>query len=132
MKETVELSADLPAELHGERLDQAAAQLFPEYSRSRLQTWIKSGELCVNGQQFRPRDKVSEGDRLVIEAELVQEVPWQAQDIDLDIVYEDTSIIVLNKPAGLVVHPAAGHADGTLVNPCWATRQTWRNCRERG
>ena len=116
MKETVELSADLPAELHGERLDQAAAQLFPEYSRSRLQTWIKSGELCVNGQQFRPRDKVSEGDRLVIEAELVQEVPWQAQDIDLDIVYEDTSIIVLNKPAGLVVHPAAGHADGTLVN----------------
>ena len=116
MKETVELSADIPVELNGERLDQAAAQLFPEYSRSRLQIWIKSGELCVNGQQRRPKDKVSDGDRLVIEAELVLEVPWQAQDIALDIVYEDTSIIVLNKPAGLVVHPAAGHADGTLVN----------------
>jgi 23S rRNA pseudouridine1911/1915/1917 synthase len=116
MKETIELAADIPAELSGERLDQAAAQLFPEYSRSRLQTWIKSGELSVNGQQRRPRDKVNDGDRLVVGAELVQEVPWQAQPIDLEIVYEDNSIIVLNKPAGLVVHPAAGHADGTLVN----------------
>ena len=116
MKETIELSADIPVELNGERLDQAAAQLFPTYSRSRLQIWIKSGELCVNGKKRRPRDKVSDGDRLVIGAELVQEVPWQAEDIDLDIVYEDASIIVLNKPAGLVVHPAAGHADGTLVN----------------
>jgi 23S rRNA pseudouridine1911/1915/1917 synthase len=116
MKETIELAADIPAELSGERLDQAAAQLFHEYSRSRLQTWIKSGELSVNGQQRRPRDKVNDGDRLVVGAELVQEVPWQAQPIDLEIVYEDNSIIVLNKPAGLVVHPAAGHADGTLVN----------------
>jgi 23S rRNA pseudouridine1911/1915/1917 synthase len=116
MKETIELAAEIPAELHGERLDQAAAQLFPEYSRSRLQTWIKSGELCVGGQQRRTRDKVAEGDRLVIAAELVKEVAWQAQDIDLDIVYEDNSIVVVNKPAGLVVHPAAGHADGTLVN----------------
>tara|TARA_R110001599_G_scaffold145321_1_gene327569 strand:- start:14739 stop:15713 length:975 start_codon:yes stop_codon:yes gene_type:complete len=116
MKETIELSADIPVELNGERLDQAAAQLFPTYSRSRLQIWIKSGELCVNGEKRRPRDKVSDGDRLVIDAELVQEVPWQAEAIELDIVFEDTSIIVLNKPAGLVVHPAAGHADGTLVN----------------
>ena len=116
MKETIELAAEIPAELHGERLDQAAARLFPEYSRSRLQTWIKSGELCVGGQQRRTRDKVAEGDRLVIAAELVKEVAWQAQAIDLDIVYEDNSIVVVNKPAGLVVHPAAGHADGTLVN----------------
>ncbi len=116
MKETIELAAEIPAELHGERLDQAAARLFPEYSRSRLQTWIKSGELCVGGQQRRTRDKVVEGDRLVIAAELVKEVAWQAQAIDLDIVYEDNSIVVVNKPAGLVVHPAAGHADGTLVN----------------
>ena len=116
MKETIKLSAEVPVELGGERLDQAAAALFPEYSRSRLQTWIKNGELRVGGEQRRPRDKVVSGDVLVVAAELVREVAWQAQPIDLEILYEDDSILVLNKPAGLVVHPAAGHADGTLVN----------------
>lgn len=116
MKETIELTAKVSAELDGERLDHAAARLFPEYSRSRLQAWIRSGELQVDGRQCRPRDKVERGDRLVVAAEMVQEVSWQAQDIGLDIVHEDGSILVLNKPAGLVVHPAAGHPDGTLVN----------------
>jgi 23S rRNA pseudouridine1911/1915/1917 synthase len=116
MKETIKMAAGVPDELDGERLDQAAAALFPQYSRSRLQTWIKNGELRVGGEQRRPRDKVRAGDDLVVVAELVQEVGWQAQPIDLEIVYEDDSILVLNKPAGLVVHPAAGHADGTLVN----------------
>jgi 23S rRNA pseudouridine1911/1915/1917 synthase len=116
MKETIDLAAAVPAEFDGERLDQAAARLFPAYSRSRLQAWIKSGELRVDGVQRRPRDKVSQGDTLVVAAELVLEVGWQAQPIDLDIIFEDASILVLNKPAGLVVHPAAGHADGTLVN----------------
>lgn len=116
MKETIELAAEVPAELDGERLDQVAARLFPAYSRSRLQAWIRTGELQVGGEQRRPRDKVRLGDRLAVTAELVQEVGWQAQAIDLDIIYEDHSILVLNKPAGLVVHPAAGHADGTLVN----------------
>ena len=116
MKETIELTTEVSAELDGERLDHAAACLFPEYSRSRLQAWIRSGELKVDGRQCRPRDKVERGDRLVVAAELVQEVSWQAQDIGLDIVHEDDSILVLNKPAGLVVHPAAGHPDGTLVN----------------
>jgi len=115
-KETIVLAAEVPAELHGERLDQVAAQVFPEYSRSRLQTWIKNGELLVDGEQRRPRDKVCRGDRLAVSAELAPEVGWQPEAIDLDIVYEDQSILVLNKPAGLVVHPAAGHADGTLVN----------------
>jgi len=116
MKETIKLAARVPLELDGERLDQVAARLFPEYSRSRLQTWIKTGELLVDGEQRRPRDKVNEGDALAVDAQLVLEVGWQAQEIDLDLVYEDESILVLNKPAGLVVHPAAGHADGTLVN----------------
>ena len=110
------MAATVPAELDGERLDQVAARLFSDYSRSRLQTWIRGGELHVDGRQYRPRDKVAAGQRLEIAAELVAEVSWQAQPIALDIVYEDDSIIVLNKPAGLVVHPAAGHADGTLVN----------------
>ena len=116
MKESIKLAAEVPPELDGERLDQAAARLFPDYSRSRLQTWIKTGELLVEGGQRRPRDKVNEGDALVVEARLVVEVGWQAQEIPLDVIYEDESILVLNKPAGLVVHPAAGHADGTLVN----------------
>jgi len=116
MTEKVELSALVPASLQGERLDQVAARLFPDYSRSRLQSWIKKGDLRVDGKQLRPRDKVTEGMSLRIMSVLEPEVSWQAQNIGLDIIYEDDSIVVLNKPAGLVVHPAAGHADGTLVN----------------
>ena len=116
MTQKVELSAQVPASMEDDRLDQAAAQLFPDYSRSRLQSWIKKGELLVDGEQRRTRDKVSEGMCLRIEVELEPEVSWLAQEISLDIVHEDESIIVLNKPAGLVVHPGAGNPDGTLVN----------------
>ncbi|RLA59306.1 MAG: 23S rRNA pseudouridine(1911/1915/1917) synthase RluD [Gammaproteobacteria bacterium] len=116
MSDRIELEARVPDDLGGDRLDQVAAQLFPDYSRSRLQAWIKKGKLQVDGQQRRPRDKVLPGAVLLINAELEQEVGWQPQDIDLDIIYEDAGILVLNKPAGLVVHPAAGHPDGTLVN----------------
>lgn len=116
MSELIEMAATVPVELAGERLDQVAARLFPEYSRSRLQSWIKSGALLVDGARLRPRDKVTAGAALAVAAELEAEVSWQGEAIDLDIIFEDASIIVLNKPAGLVVHPAAGHADGTLVN----------------
>ncbi len=116
MSEKIDLQAEIPAELAGERLDQAAAQLFPDYSRSRLQSWIKAGELRVDGAQCKPRDKVSAGAQITVATTLEAAVGWVAQPIELDIVYEDAHIIVLNKPAGLVVHPAAGHADGTLVN----------------
>ena len=116
MGEKIGLTAVVPDHLSGERLDQAAAELFPNYPRSRLAAWIKSGALTSNGESRRPRDKVQPGDQISIEAELEVQTAWQAQDIALDIVFEDDSIIVLNKPAGLVVHPAAGHADGTLVN----------------
>jgi 23S rRNA pseudouridine1911/1915/1917 synthase len=116
MNDRVELQASVPQEMHGNRLDQVAAQLFPQYSRSRLQEWIKAGALCVDGLQCRPRDKVSEGASVRIDAVLQAEVGWQGQDMALDIVYEDDAILVVNKPAGLVVHPAAGHAEGTLVN----------------
>ncbi|MBE9539696.1 MAG: 23S rRNA pseudouridine(1911/1915/1917) synthase RluD [Proteobacteria bacterium] len=116
MTEKLKLSAVVPASLDGDRLDQVAAQLFCDYSRSRLQTWIKKGELQVDGEQRRTRDKVDEGMQLSIEVILEPEVSWEAQEISLDIIYEDESIIVLNKPAGLVVHPGAGNPDGTLVN----------------
>lgn len=116
MNDRVQLQASVPQEMHGSRLDQVAARLFPEYSRSRLQGWIKEGALSVDGQPGRPRDKVAAGARLQVDAVLDAAVGWQAQDIALDIVHEDEAILVLNKPAGLVVHPAAGHAEGTLVN----------------
>jgi len=116
MKEKVTLEARVLPQDSGERLDATAARLFADFSRSRLQSWIKSGALQVNGDTKRPRDKVFAGDRLSVNAELSAEVSWQGQDIALDILYQDDSILVLNKTAGLVVHPAAGHADGTLVN----------------
>lgn len=116
MGEKLQLSALVPDSLHGERLDQVAAVLFPDYSRSRLQGWIKKGELRCDGLVLRPRDKVEEGAALTLDTELAAEVDWQPEPASLDIVHEDKSILVLNKPAGLVVHPAAGHADGTLVN----------------
>ena len=116
MAEIIEFEALVPEEYRGQRLDQIAAQLFPDYSRSRLQGWIKSGELTVNGKLMKPREKLSSGETLCLQAEVEDEERWEAEDIPLTIVYEDEAIIVLNKPAGLVVHPAAGHPSGTLLN----------------
>lgn len=116
MTQSIHLQATVPDELGGYRLDQAVAQIFPEHSRSRLKSWIQSGELQVDGVQKRPRDKLQGGEQVEVKAQLQQEERWQPEAIDIDVVYEDDHILVLNKPAGLVVHPAAGHYDGTLLN----------------
>ncbi|QBQ53561.1 23S rRNA pseudouridine(1911/1915/1917) synthase RluD [Nitrosococcus wardiae] len=116
MQDTIELNTTLPPELAGKRLDQALACVFPAYSRSRLQQWIKQGQVKVNNALARPRDTVRGGEWVVLVAETETAVVWQAQPLPLEIVYEDEAIIVVNKPAGLVVHPAAGNRDGTLVN----------------
>ena len=113
---TVCLDAMVPIELDGNRLDQAAAELFPNFSRSRLQRWILAGHLTINGEQAKPKCKVKVNQRLMLSAYLEPEVSWAGEEIPLDIVFEDEHVIVLNKPAGLVVHPAVGHAAGTLVN----------------
>lgn len=115
-KQLIQLQAVVPFEQGGQRLDQVAAQLFGEYSRSRLSNWIKEGRLTVDGAMARPRDTVHAGSNLVLDAEQEAQGEWVAQDIELDIVYEDEHLLVIDKPAGLVVHPAAGHADGTLLN----------------
>ncbi|WP_299979199.1 23S rRNA pseudouridine(1911/1915/1917) synthase RluD [uncultured Pseudoteredinibacter sp.] len=112
----VEESATVPETASGQRLDQAAAELFSSYSRSKLQAWIKSGELTVNGAKAKTRDKMLGGEQLELKAELQEQGSWQPEAIDLDIVYEDNDILVLNKPMGLVVHPAAGNHTGTLLN----------------
>ena len=116
MSDQIECQSVVSDDLVGKRLDQAVAVLFPEYSRSRLQGWIKSGELTVDGKVWRIRDKLLGGEVIKISAELESIEAHQPEDIPLDIVYEDEHILVINKPAGLVVHPAAGHWNGTLLN----------------
>jgi 23S rRNA pseudouridine1911/1915/1917 synthase len=114
--ETFRLSATVPADLHGLRLDQAATELFPDFSRARLQKWIRAGDLTVDGLEMKPTHKVCTGENLVLEAEAEAEHEVQPQDIPLDVIHADADLVVLNKPAGLVVHPAAGNPDGTLQN----------------
>lgn len=111
------LQAEIDSSLSGLRLDQALAKLFPEYSRAQLQNFIKNGEVKINQQAAeRTRDKVTEGQIIEISAELSAKANWEAQAIPLDIVYFDDDIIVINKQAGLIVHPGAGAPDNTLVN----------------
>ena len=117
MSDTVHLNDTIPTDCVGLRLDQALAQMFPDYSRGRLTTWIKAGDVLVNDVLLRPRDKVRGGESVVIAATLpVDNESWAAEAIKLDIVHEDDDVIIVNKPAGLVVHPGAGNHNGTLVN----------------
>lgn len=116
MTEQVQLSATVPDGLIGKRLDQAVADLFPDYSRSRLQNWIKDGSLTVDGKSWRIRDKVFGGEEIVIDAQLDVIDSFVPREMPLDIIFEDEHIMIINKPAGLVVHPAAGHWDDTLLN----------------
>ena len=110
------LEARVPIQCHGMRLDQVAAELFPEYSRNRLATWIKEGRLTVDGRTVKPRDKATASAQLTLLVADEPVIDWQPQSLPLEVIFEDEHILVVNKPAGVVVHPAAGHADGTLVN----------------
>lgn len=112
----ISLQAQVPDSLTGNRLDQIAAKLFPDYSRARLQAWIKAGCLLVDGRKLKPRDSITSGATLSLNAELETVDSWVAQSLPLDILYEDEHVLVINKAAGLVVHPAAGHREGTLLN----------------
>jgi len=116
MDETDVFDAAIPDEWAGERVDQALAKLFPDYSRSRLQTWLKDGQILVNGEIKRAKDKVLGGEQVHLEVVLASENSWQAENIPLNIVYEDEQLLVINKPAGMVVHPAAGNFNGTMLN----------------
>jgi 23S rRNA pseudouridine1911/1915/1917 synthase len=108
--------AAIPAELAGLRLDQALARMFPEYSRSRLKEWLLSGAIVVEGGPKRPRDAVSGGESVTLQPQVDVSVRAEPEPIALDIVYEDAELLVVNKPAGLVVHPGAGNPAGTLMN----------------
>jgi 23S rRNA pseudouridine1911/1915/1917 synthase len=106
----------IPDELSGLRLDQALASMFPEYSRNRLKQWILDGHITINGSQRRPRDTVNGGEQLVLVPHQQAEVRWQGEEIPLNIIFEDEDLLVIDKQAGQVVHPAAGHRSGTLLN----------------
>lgn len=101
----------------GLRLDQALQQLLPDYSRSRLQTWIKEKRVTLDGQCVAPKQAVWGGGKVRVEPELhPSETPYAAEEIALDIMYEDDALLVVNKPAGLVVHPGSGNWQGTMLN----------------
>ncbi|WP_041070371.1 23S rRNA pseudouridine(1911/1915/1917) synthase RluD [Thiolapillus brandeum] len=116
MVEQIHLQGVVSPELSGKRLDQALALLFPDYSRSRLQGWIREGRVHVDGKQRKPKEKVWPGERIVLQAVLESVDSCQPEAIPLDLLYEDEHLLVVNKPAGLVVHPAAGNWSGTLQN----------------
>ncbi|PAU74327.1 23S rRNA pseudouridine(1911/1915/1917) synthase RluD [Halomonas salipaludis] len=116
MSETLHRDARVPDAMAGQRLDQAAAELFDDFSRERLKGWIQQGALTVDGEQLRPKHKLHGGEQLLLRAELEDDTRFEPQAMALDIVFEDAEVLVINKPAGLVVHPAAGNPDGTLLN----------------
>jgi 23S rRNA pseudouridine1911/1915/1917 synthase len=106
----------IPPEAAGRRFDQILAELAPDYSRSRLATWIRSGAARLDGAQVAPRHLVMGGERVELAVETEREVGALAEDIPVDVRHEDADVFVVNKPAGLVVHPGAGNASGTLQN----------------
>jgi len=107
---------ELPPDHAGRRLDQALAQLLPQYSRSRIQKWIEEGAVLVNGLPVRARDLVTGGETATVEARLPKEIGIKAEKLPLDIVHQDAAVIILNKPPGVVVHPGAGNPGKTLQN----------------
>jgi len=111
------LKADIPVSMRGQRLDRALAQLFPAYSRSCLKGWLEAGAITVDDAQWRPKDKVRGDEQVTVVVQpMVEQSDFSAEPIDIDLVYQDQSVIVINKPAGLVVHPATGNWSGTLLN----------------
>ncbi|MFD0930034.1 23S rRNA pseudouridine(1911/1915/1917) synthase RluD [Methylophilus glucosoxydans] len=117
MKESTSLQLVVPSNLGGQRLDLALQQMLPDHSRSRLQAWIKEGLVLLDGKAPTAKTKVWGGERLVVTPpKNAQDNAFEPEDIALDVVYEDDALIIINKPAGLVVHPAAGNWSGTLLN----------------
>lgn len=126
------LEHTVPDEYLGERLDRVVAELCPQFSRSQLQKWIKSGDILLNNSKANVRDKVSGGDEIVVNPVLQAKINDLPEAINLDIVYEDDHLLVLNKPAGLVVHPGAGNQNGTLVNGLLAHNSEQKNLPRAG
>lgn len=111
-----QLIAEIPAELAGLRLDRALAMMFPDHSRTTLQKWLKRGLIMLDEEIPSQRDRVAGGELVQVTVPEASPIAAEPEPIPLDVVHADTDLVVLNKPAGLVVHPGAGHAHGTLMN----------------
>lgn len=111
-----ELTIYITEEQKGERIDKVISAVDEEWSRSQISNWVKDGHIKVNGETVKPNYKVRLEDEIIITPPLLEELDAEPENLDLDIVYEDEDVLVVNKPKGMVVHPAPGHASGTLVN----------------
>lgn len=120
MLEEIKKSFIVPREYHHQRIDVVLAELLPEYSRSQLSQWIKAGAITLNQVQCKPKDKVVDGDNIELNIAFKPEDKHyqhcEPENIPLNVIYEDDDLMVINKPAGLVVHPGAGNKQHTLVN----------------
>lgn len=120
MIETLQKSLIIPDEYHNQRIDSVLAQLLPDYSRSQISLWIKSGAITKNLKPCKPKDKTFAGDTIALYVDVNPLASdfhhCQPENIPLDIVFEDSSLLIINKPAGLVVHPGAGNREHTLVH----------------
>jgi len=110
------LTIIIPERMAGDRLDVALSEMLPDYSRSKITTWIKSGDALINNKAFKPKDKVNGSQVVMLSLNKKQNNDWSAENIALNIVFEDEDIIIINKPFGLVTHPGAGNWNGTLAN----------------
>ena len=117
MTSSLQKEAIVPSQYHGQRVDVVLAQLFPDFSRSQLTGWLKDGAITLNKLQYKPKDKILGGEHVIINVVLPEnDSNNEAEDIPLDVVFEDEYLLIVNKPAGLVVHPGAGNPNHTLVN----------------
>ena len=107
---------NVPTEFANQRLDKAATELFKDFSRTQIKKWIEEGRILVNGDLCKPRETVHENDEIEINPIQEKKVSWDPQDIDFDVNHETSDFIIVNKPAGLVMHPGSGCYDGTLAN----------------
>jgi len=112
----IEISVKVPESLNGERFDKALASLLTEYSRALITDWIKAGSVTLDGKVVKPKVAVKTSQEMVVKATLEEVVDWQAEVRDIPIIYEDDALLIVDKPAGWVVHPGAGNPKGTLVN----------------
>ena len=106
----------IPERMKGQRYDSALSQMLPDYSRSKITSWIKSGGAHIDKKTFKPKDKVQGNEVISLEVSSKNTNDWTAEKIPLDIIFEDDHILVINKPSGLVTHPGAGNWSGTLGN----------------
>lgn len=111
-----ELTINITEQQKGERIDKVISAAEEDWSRSQISNWVKDGHIKVNGETVKPNYKVRLEDEIIVTPPLLEELDAEPEDMDLDIVYEDEDVLVVNKPKGMVVHPAPGHASGTLVN----------------